>query len=117
MGEDAPAAAAHDTIDEVEAPAAKPLKPGDQLIWEDFAADKADGEFRRGQAEPLPGKLDYLIAPEWDKNGKAVVGQQVAHRTYKRNGDIKSEDLIASGDLTYAEAKAAAQADWNKMRA
>jgi hypothetical protein len=38
------------------------------------------------------------------------------HRTYKRNGDIKSEDLIVSGDLTYDKAKAAAQAHWNKMR-
>jgi hypothetical protein len=83
------------------------LKPGEALIWDDYAPDKNDGNKRRGSAEPIPGELDYLIAPQFDTSG------EVEQVTYKRNGNVKSRHTIASGDLSYDDCKAAAQANWN----
>ena len=87
------------------------LKPGDALRWDDYALAKDDSGKGRGTAEPIPGELDYLISPEWDKNGE-VIGQQVERRTYNKRGQCKAV-VIKSGDITYDECKAAAQRDFD----
>ena len=104
VAEDAPEA------EDVPAPNKRKAQPGEPLQWDDFAEDKNDGGKRRGLAEPIPGKLHYLISPLYDDDGKAI-GQQV-ERHDKRNG-AEVIKMIASGDFTYAEAKTKAQTDFD----
>jgi hypothetical protein len=94
-----------------EAPKGKGLKPGEPLVWDDWAPTKEDGGYRRGVAEPTPDKLSYLISPLYDDDGKAI-GQQVERRT--KQGKAEATKRIAAGDLTYEDCKAAAQADFDR---
>ena len=97
-----------------DAPVAKALKPGEALRWDEFAPAKEDGGRQRAHATPIPNELDYLIAPQWNADGEAI-GYVVERRTYKKNGDFKTRRDIAAGDITYDDAKAAAQRDFNEI--
>ena len=90
------------------------LKPGDALRWDEFAPAKEDGGRQRAHATPIPNELDYLIAPQWNDDGEAI-GYVVERRTYKKHGDFKTCRVIASGDISYDECKAAAQRDFNEI--
>jgi hypothetical protein len=106
LGIDAPAASST----RAEAAKGKGLKPGEPLVSDDWAPTKEDGGFRRGIAEPSPGKLEFLISPLYDDDGKGI-GQQVERRTHQ--GKAEATKRIAAGDLTYEDCKAAAQADFD----
>jgi hypothetical protein len=114
LGADAAVAEDAPEAEDVPAPKSKAIKPGDPLVWDDYVPVKEDGGKRRGLSEPILGELNYFIEPQWDAEGKKAIGHEVTRRTFiKRNGDIKTNVVIKSGDISYEEAKAAAQADFD----
>jgi hypothetical protein len=103
LGVDAPDASSTRS----EAPKNKALKPGVPLPWDDCAPMKEDGGYRRGSADTSI-KSGYRISPAW-KDDKPY-GHEVERLKF---GSKVAAVTVKSGDFTYDEAKAIAQADFD----